>query len=140
MWFISLKLFLFFVGTCSAQYYTGYTTGYETSLGPSPSTTTAAPLYCDAEKCEQHDVLIRDLEQKVNDLVAGFEILQGQNDELQSKNEVIMAELLEVKTENDALRDDVSYLQGMWLIFFQIIRIFFKKLFSYSNKIKICIF
>ena len=122
MWFISLKLFLYFVAICSAQYYTGYTTGYETSLGPSPSTTTAAPLYCDAEKCEQHGVLIRDLEQKVNDLVAGFEILQSQNDELQSNNEAIMAELLEVKTENDALRDDVSHLQGMWLIYFQIVR------------------
>ena len=122
MWFISLKLFLFFVGTCSAQYYTGYTTGYETSLRPSPSTTTATPLYCDAEKCEQHSVLIKDLEQKVNDLVAGFEILQSQNDELQSNNEAIMAELLEVKTENDALRDDVSHLQGMWMIYFQIVR------------------
>ena len=105
-------------------------------MGPSPSTTTAAPLYCDAEKCEQHGILIRDLEQKVNDLVAGFEILQSQNDELQSKNEVIMAELLEVKTENDALRGDVSYLQGMWLIFFQIIR----KLSFFSIKTESCIF
>ena len=135
MRFISLQLFLF-VRTCSAQYYTGYTTGYETSLRPSPSTTTAVPLYCDAEKCEQHGVLIRDLEQKLNDLVAGFEILQSQNEELQSNNEVIMAELLQVKTENIALRDDISYLQGMWLIYFQIIR----KLSFFSIKTESCIF
>ena len=121
--FISFKLFLFFViAVCFAQYST--TLGYETLTTPAatPGTTTAAP-YCDAEKCDRHGVLIWDLEQKVNDLLEGFEILKSQNEELKtdneelkSDNEVIRVELVEVQAENKVLRDDVSYLQGKWLL------------------------
>ena len=119
---VSFKLFLFFVvAVCFAQYST--TLGYETTPAASPDTTTAAP-YCDAEKCDRHGVLIWDLEQKVNDLLEGFEILKSQNEELKSdneglksENEEIRAELVELQTENEALRDDVSYLQGLRLIF-----------------------
>ena len=109
--------FSFFVlAPCSAQ-----TTGYATSAppitaGPTAATTTAAP-YCDAEKCERHSILILDLEQKVNDLTKGFEILQTQNDELKSENEEIKAELGELKTENKDLRDDVTHLQGSGLYY-----------------------
>ena len=108
----------FVVSPCSAQ-----TTGYPTAppqttappltTGP-PQTTTASP-YCDAQKCERHSVLILDLEQKVNDLAEGFEILQTQNDELKSENDEIKAEISELKTENKDLRDDVTHLQGLGL-------------------------
>ena len=117
--FVSSKSLFFVLAICSAQ-----TTSYnETSARYfPPSTTTAAP-YCDADKCERHGVLIWDLEQKVNDLLQGFEILKTQNEELKSDNEQlksdneeIKTELVEVKTENKALRDDVSYLQGLWLL------------------------
>ena len=57
-----------------------------------------------------------DLEQKMNDLLQGFKILKTENEELKSDNEEIKAELVNVKTENEALRDDVSYLQGLWLL------------------------
>ena len=114
--FVSFKLLFFVIGVCFAQYST--TLGYATTPAASPGTTTAAP-YCDAEKCDRHGVLIWDLEQKVNDLLEGFEILKSQNEELKtdneelkSDNEVIRAELVEVQTENKALRHDVSYLQG----------------------------
>ena len=96
----------FVVSPCSAQ-----TTGYPTAP---PQTTTASP-YCDAQKCERHSVLILDLEQKVNDLAEGFEILQTQNDELKSENDEIKAEISELKTENKDLRDDVTHLQGLGL-------------------------
>jgi len=97
----------FVVSPCSAQ-----TTGYATSAS---QTTTASP-YCDAQKCERHSVLIFDLEQKVNDLAKGFEILQTQNDELKSKNDEIKTEIGELKTENKDLRDDVTHLQGFGLL------------------------
>ena len=121
MSFVSFQLFLFFViAVCFAQYST--TLGYATTPAATPGTTTAAP-YCDAEKCDRHGVLIWDLEQKVNDLLEGFELLKSQNEELKTDNEelktdneVIRVELVEVQAENKALRDDVSYLQGKWLL------------------------
>ena len=99
----------FVVSPCSAQ-----TNGYET-LTTGYETTTAAP-YCDAHKCEIHSALILDLEQKVNDLAKGFEILQTQNDELKSENGEIKTEIGELKTENKDLRDDVTHLQGFGLL------------------------
>ena len=111
MQLVSVKILHFFVITCSAQF---YTTVIATTTAELAETTTAAP-YCDAEKCERHGVIIRDLEQKVNDLLIGFEVLNIQNEELKSDNEEIKAKLKDVQIENIALRDDISYLQGPWL-------------------------
>ena len=106
----------FVVSPCSAQTngYETLTTGYETYT-TAADITTAAP-YCDAQKCEIHSALILDLEQKVNDLAKGFEILQTQNDELKSENGEIKTEIGELKTENKDLRDDVTHLQGFGLL------------------------
>ena len=72
---------------------------------PSETTTTASvettisSLYCAADKCDRHSLFIYDLEQKVNNLTRGFEILKQENSQL--------------KAENQVLKEDVKELQGI---------------------------
>ena len=61
--------------------------------------TTTSSLYCAADKCDRHSLFIYDLEQKVNNLTRGFEILREENSQL--------------KAENEALKEDVKELQGL---------------------------
>ena len=78
---------------------------------PSETTTTASvettisSLYCAADKCDRHSLFIYDLEQKVNNLTRGFEILQNKVVVLEDEN-------LKLKAENEVLKDDVKELQG----------------------------
>ena len=91
---------------------------------PSETTTTASvettisSLYCAADKCDRHSLFIYDLEQKVNNLTRGFEILQNQveiltddNERITSDLEVLEEENLELKRENEILRENVKELQ-----------------------------
>ena len=73
-----------------------------TSAKPT-ATTTASALYCDADKCDRHAVLIYDLEQKVNFLTQGFEILENQNQQLQNATHDLRTELDVLKDDNEAL-------------------------------------
>ena len=67
--------------------------------------TTTSSLYCAADKCDRHSIFIYDLEQKVNNLTRGFEILQNKVVVLEDEN-------LKLKAENEVLKDDVKELQG----------------------------
>ena len=78
---------------------TTYTYGPATT-GP---TTTASSLYCDADKCDRHTILIYDLKQKVNFLTQGFEILQNQNQQLQNDTRDLRSELDVLKDDNEDL-------------------------------------
>ena len=70
------------------------------------ATTTTSYLYCAADKCDRHSLFIYDLEQKVNNLTRGFEILHNHVEKLEEEN-------LQLKTENEVLREDVKELQGL---------------------------
>ena len=76
----------------------------ETTTTSSVETTTSS-LYCAADKCDRHSLFIYDLEQKVNNLTRGFEILQNKVVVLEDEN-------LKLKAENEVLKDDVKELQG----------------------------
>jgi len=97
------------------------------------ATTTTSSLYCGADKCDRHSILIYDLEQKfkqlqndTSDLRSEVEILKEDNEDLNRENKMIKEDLkdleLEVqvlkeendklKNENEGLKEDVKQLQG----------------------------
>ena len=84
---------------------------WETDSTPTATTTakttgpatTASSMYCGANKCDRHAVLIYDLEQKVNFLTQGFEILQNQNQLLQNDTRDLRSELDVLKDDNEDL-------------------------------------
>ena len=98
----------------------------ESPVGSSASTTTAASLYCGADKCDRHSILIYDLEQKfkqlqndTQDLRNEVEILREDNEDLNRENKQIKEDLQVLKEENDKLKNDVKELQGKgWTYFF----------------------
>ena len=110
----------------------------DSPVASSASTTTAASLYCDADKCDRHSILIYDLEQKfkqlqndtlviTGDLRGEVEILKEDNEDLNRENKMMKEDLrgleLEVqalkeengklKIENEVLKEDVNQLQGL---------------------------
>ena len=83
-------------------------------------TTTTSSLYCGADKCDRHSILIYDLEQKfkqlqndTSDLRSELEILKEDNEDLNRENKLMKEELLVLKEENDKLKNDVQQLQGL---------------------------
>ena len=60
-------------------------------------TTTTSSLYCGADKCDRHSILIYDLEQKFKNLTRGFEILKQENSELKAKNEILEENVKELQ-------------------------------------------
>ena len=92
--------FLFFLcgEICCQVENTTITWPSETTTTSSVETTTSS-LYCAADKCDRHSLFIYDLEQKVNNLTRGFEILKQENSQL--------------KAENQVLKEDVKELQGI---------------------------
>ena len=106
---------------------------YTTAATTTAATTTTSSLYCGADKCDRHSILIYDLEQKfkqlqndTSDLRSEVEILKADNEDLNRENKIIKEDLkdleLEVqvlkeendklKNENEGLKEDVKQLQG----------------------------
>ena len=98
---------------------------YETTtLAPEPTssewrsststaaTTTASSLYCGADKCDRHAIFIYDLEQKVNNLTRGFEILQNQNQQLQNDTRDLRSEIEILKDDNEDLNRENKMIKG----------------------------
>ena len=79
------------------------TSGPTTTAKTTGPATTASSMYCGANKCDRHAVLIYDLEQKVNFLTQGFEILQNQNQQLQNDTRDLRSELDILKDDNEDL-------------------------------------
>ena len=82
-------------------------------------TTTAASLYCEADKCDRHSILIYDLEQKfkqlqndTRDLRSEIEILKEDNEDLNRENKMIKEDLKVLKEENDKLKNENENLRG----------------------------
>ena len=83
-------------------------------------TTTTSSLYCGADKCDRHSILIYDLEQKfkqlqndTRDLRSEIEIVKEDNEDLNRENKMIKEDLQVLKEENDKLKNDVQQLQGL---------------------------
>ena len=105
---------LSFLILCKEVYSDERTGSYWTTDSPvasSASTTTAASLYCGADKCDRHSILIYDLEQKfkqlqndTQDLRSEVEILREDNEDLNRENKLIKEDLQSLKEENDKLK------------------------------------
>ena len=78
------------------------TSGWRSSTSTAATTITSS-LYCGADKCDRHAIFIYDLEQKVNNLTRGFEILQNQNQQLQEDTSDLRSEVEILKDDNEDL-------------------------------------
>ena len=101
------------------------TESYWTTNSPVASnapTTTAASLYCGADKCDRHSILIYDLEQKfklleqkfqneTSDLRSEVEILKEDNEDLNRENKMIKEDVGVLKEENDKLKNENEVLK-----------------------------
>ena len=75
-------------------------------------TTTTSSLYCGADKCDRHSILIYDLEQKFKQLQNDTDDLRSEVEILKVDNEVLKEQNEKLKNENEVLRKDVKQLQG----------------------------
>ena len=75
------------------------------------STTTTSSLYCGADKCDRHSILIYDLEQK-------FKQLQNDTRDLRSEVEILKEENSQLKAQNEVLEENVKELQGLRVAYF----------------------
>ena len=117
-----MLLLIFLLSFCQQVHSDERTGSYWTTESPiasSASTTTAASLYCGADKCDRHSILIYDLEQKfkqlqndTQDLRSEVEILREDNEDLNRENKLIKEDLQVLKDENERLKNDVQELQG----------------------------
>ena len=76
------------------------------------ATTTTSSLYCGADKCDRHSILIYDLEQKFKQLQNDTDDLRSEVEILKVDNEVLKEQNEKLKNENEVLRKDVKQLQG----------------------------
>ena len=74
-------------------------------------TTTTSSLYCGADKCDRHSILIYDLEQK-------FKQLQNDTRDLRSEVEILKEENSQLKAQNEVLEENVKELQGLRVAYF----------------------
>ena len=77
------------------------------------ATTTTSSLYCGADKCDRHSILIYDLEQKFKQLQNDTSDLRNEVEILKKDNEVLKEENEKLKNENEVLKEDVKQLQGL---------------------------
>ena len=86
---------------------------YTTAATTTAATTTTSSLYCGADKCDRHSILIYDLEQKFKQLQNDTSDLRNEVEILKKDNEVLKEQNEKLKNENEVLKEDVKQLQGL---------------------------